>query len=174
MNAEELRRLQSGIKQRYKATPQAAHVVSRAEARVEPERLICLVKSFRGETVAGLHPATGGDGASVCSADMLLEALIACAGVTMSAVATAMGIALRSARIVAEGVWNARGTLAVDRTVPVGLTEIRLDIELDTDAPPAALARLIESTERYCVIYQTLCSSPRLELSFRRGGEPAS
>ena len=112
-----------------------------------------------------MHPAAGGDGAMACSADMLLEALVACAGVTFRAVSTAMGIAVRGGRIVAEGSWDARGTLGIDRAAPVGLTDITLRFEIDSDAPADKLARLIETTERYCVILQTLKSPPRVVLA---------
>lgn len=120
-----------------------------------------------GETDAGLHPATGGDGSLACSADMLLEALVACAGVTVSAVATAMGVKLRGGRVVAEGHWDARGTLGVDREAPVGLTDIALTFELDTDADAATVQRLVEMSERFCVIYQTLRAPPRLTVTHR-------
>jgi uncharacterized OsmC-like protein len=125
------------------------------------------VRSWGGETTAGLHPATGGDGSLACSADMLLEALAACAGVTMSAVATAMGVKIRGGRVIAEGHWDARGTLGVDREVPVGLTDIALTFELDTDADAATVQRLVEMSERFCVIYQTLRTPPRLSVAHR-------
>jgi uncharacterized OsmC-like protein len=123
------------------------------------------VRSWGGETDAGLHPATGGDGKLACSADMLLEALVACAGVTISAVATAMGVKLRGGRVIAEGHWDARGTLGVDRDVPVGLTDIAMTFELDADADAASLQRLVEMSERFCVIYQTLRTPPRLSVA---------
>jgi uncharacterized OsmC-like protein len=129
--------------------------------------MACVVRSWRGETVAGLHEATGGSGELACSADMLLEALVTCAGVTLRAVAAAMGLSLRGARVFAEGHWDARGTLAVDKTAPVGLTDIALTFELDTDAEPARIARLVESAERFCVIAQTLRNPPRLSVSHR-------
>jgi uncharacterized OsmC-like protein len=165
MDAEALRALQAPIKQRYKDSPETARIPARAEARIEPDRIACAVKSWRGETVAGLHPAAGGDGSEACSADMLLEALVGCAGVTLSAVATAMGVTLRGGRIVAEGVWDARGTLGVDREAPVGLSEISLRFELDSDADAATLDRLVRMAERYCVIYQTLRNPPTLSVS---------
>jgi uncharacterized OsmC-like protein len=164
MDATELRALQAPIKQRYRDDPAAARVPARAEARLDPDAIACAVPSWHGETRAGLHPAAGGDGALACSADMLLEALVACAGVTLRAVATAMGIAIRGGRIVAEGNWDVRGTLGIDRTVPVGLTDIALRFDLDTDAPADKQARLIETTERYCVILQTLKAPPRVTL----------
>ena len=131
------------------------------------DRVACRLRSWGGETTAGLHPATGGDRSSACSADMLLEALVACAGVTMSAVATAMGVKLRGGRVVAEGYWDACGTLGVDREAPVGLTDIALTFELDTDADAATVQRLVEMTERFCVIYQTLRAPPRLSVAHR-------
>jgi uncharacterized OsmC-like protein len=123
------------------------------------------VRSWGGETDAGLHPAAGGDGTLACSADILLEALVACAGVTVSAVATAMGVNLRGGRVIAEGHWDARGTLGVNRDVPVGLTDIALTFELDTCADPATVQRLVEMSERFCVIYQTLRTPPRLSVA---------
>jgi uncharacterized OsmC-like protein len=165
MDAAELRALQAPLKQRYRDTPQAARVTSRAEATLDPSAIACKVPGWRDTVVAGLHPATGGDGALACSADMLLEALVACAGVTLRAVATAMGITLHAGKVIAEGVWDARGTLGIDRTVPVGLTDISLRFEIDADADAAKLARLIETTERYCVIYQTLKSPPVLSVA---------
>ena len=125
------------------------------------------MRSRGGETEAGLHPATGVDGKLACSADMLLEALVACAGVIIGAVATAMGIKLRGGRVIAEGHWDARGTLGVDREAPVGLTDVALTFELDTDADAAIVQRLVETTERYCVIYQTLRTPPRLSVMHR-------
>src|SRR5947209_8018810 len=124
-----------------------------------------------GPSEAGLHPATGGDGSLACSADMLLEALVACAGVTVSAVATAMGVKLRGGRVVAQGHWDARGTLGVDREAPVGLTDIALTFELDTDADAATVQRLVEMSERFCVIYQTLRGPPRLTVTHRTATE---
>jgi len=165
MNAEQLRTLQAPLKQRYRDTPDTARVPARAEARLDTDDVACAVPSWRGETTAGLHKATGGSGELACSADMLLEAVVACAGVTLRAVATAMGITLRAGKVIAEGVWDARGTLGIDRTVPVGLTDISLRFEIDADADAAKLARLIETTERYCVIYQTLKSPPVLSVA---------
>jgi uncharacterized OsmC-like protein len=163
MDATELRALQAPLKQRYRDSPDAARVTSRAEATLDPFAAIaCTIPGWHDTVTAGLHPATGGDGAFACSADMLLQALVACAGVTLRAVATAMGIAVRSGKVIAEGVWDARGTLGVDRAAPVGLTEITLRFEIDAEADAAKLSRLIETTERYCVIYQTLKSPPRL------------
>ena len=164
MDATELRALQAPIKQRYRDDPAAARVPARAEARLDPDAIACTVPGWHGETRAGLHPAAGGDGSFACSADMLLEALVACAGVTLRAVATAMGIAIRGGRIIAEGSWDARGTLGIDRSVPVGLSEVALRFELDTDAPADKQAQLIATTERYCVILQTLKAPPHIVL----------
>lgn len=165
MDAETLRALQAPLKQRYREDPGAARIPARAEAVLDFTDIACKVPAWHGSTTAGLHPAAGGTGALACSADMLLEALVACAGVTLRAVATAMGIPLRSARVIAEGVWDARGTLGVDKSAPVGLTEIWVRFELDSDADSAKLERLIATTERYCVIFQTLKSPPTLNVS---------
>jgi uncharacterized OsmC-like protein len=162
MNAEQLRAMQAPIRQRYRDTPDAARVPARAEARLDADEIACTVPSWHGETKAGLHPATGGSGELACSADMLLEAVAACAGVTLRAVATASGVTIRSGRVIAEGTWDARGTLGVDRSVPVGLTDIALRFEIDSDADPAKLERMIQTTERYCVILQTLRTPPRI------------
>jgi uncharacterized OsmC-like protein len=165
MEATELRALQTPLKKRYREQPETAGTPARAEAVLDLDRVACRVPSWGGQTEAGLHPATGGDGTLACSADMLLEALVACAGVTMSAVATAMGVKLRGGRVIAEGLWDARGTLGVDRDVPVGLTDIALTFELDTDADAATVQRLVEMSERYCVIYQTLRTPPRVSVA---------
>lgn len=162
MNAEQLRAMQAPLKQRYRETPEAARVPARAEAALDADDIACTVPHWHGETRAGLHPATGGTGELACSADMLLEAVVACAGVTLRAVATAMGVTLRSGRVIAEGVWDARGTLGIDRSVPVGLTDITLRFEVDSDADSAKLERMIQTTERYCVILQTLRNPPRI------------
>src|SRR6516162_2307842 len=162
MNAEQLRAMQAPIKQRYRDTPDAARVPARAEARLDADGIVCSVPSWHGETKAGLHPATGGSGELACSADMLLEAVAACAGVTLRAVATASGVTIRGGRVIAEGTWDARGTLGIDRSVPVGLTDISLRFEIDSDADPAKLERMIQTTERYCVILQTLRNPPRI------------
>jgi uncharacterized OsmC-like protein len=162
MNAELLRAMQAPVKQRYRDTPDAARVLSRAEARLDGDDVACTVPSWHGEVTAGLHRATGGSGEQACSADMLLEALVACAGVTLRAVATASGVSIRSGRVIAEGTWDARGTLGIDRSVPVGLSEIALRFEIDSDADPAKLQRMIQTTERYCVILQTLRNPPKV------------
>jgi uncharacterized OsmC-like protein len=165
MNAEQLRAIQAPIKQRYRDNPQSARVLARAEARLDPNEVACTIPVWHGETVAGLHPAAGGTGDLACSADMLLEALVACAGVTLRAVATAMGIALRRGTVTAEGHWDARGTLGVDRSTPIGLTEITLRFDLDADADADKIKRLIQTTERYCVILQTLRSPPSIAIA---------
>jgi uncharacterized OsmC-like protein len=159
MNAAELKALQAPIKDRYRKEPQAALVTLRAQGRIG-EGIACRVDTGRALVEAGLHPATGGSGLQACSGDMLLEALVACAGVTLNAVATALGIDLRDGKVVAEGDLDFRGTLGVAKDAPVGFREIRLRFELDTDAPPEQQKKLIELTERYCVVLQTLRASP--------------
>jgi uncharacterized OsmC-like protein len=165
MNAEELRAMQAPLKQRYRDDPSSARVAAHAEGILEPTDIACMVRSWHGEVTAGLHPAGGGSGELACSADMLLEALVACAGVTLRAVATAMGVTINGGRILADGVWDARGTLGVDRSVPVGLTEISLRFQVDSDADPAKLERMIQTTERYCVILQTLKTPPKVSFA---------
>ena len=167
MDANELRALQAPLKRRYREQPETAHTPARAEAVLDLDRIACRVPSWGADTNAGLHPATGGDGTLACSADMLLEALVACAGVTIRAVATAMGVQLRDARVIAEGHWDARGTLGVDQEAAVGLTDITLKFELDTDADAATVQRLVEMSERFCVIYQTLRTPPQLSVTHR-------
>jgi uncharacterized OsmC-like protein len=167
MDANELRTLQAPLKQQYREQPATALMPAHAEARLDPDHLACRLRSWSGETQAGLHPAAGGDGSLACSADMLLEALVACAGVTVAAVATAMGVTLRGGRVIAEGHWDARGTLGVDRAAPVGLTDIALIFELDTDADAATVQRLVETSERFCVVFQTLRTPPRLSVAHR-------
>jgi len=159
VNAEELKALQAPIKDRYRKEPQAAVVTLRARGRIG-EGIACRVDTGKALVEAGLHPATGGSGLQACSGDMLLEALVACAGVTLKAVATALGVSLKDARISAEGDLDFRGTLGVAKDAPVGFREIRLRFELDTDAPPEQQKKLIELTERYCVVLQTLRQPP--------------
>ncbi len=163
MKAEELRDLQAPLKQQYRDDPDAALITLKAEGQIG-DGITCRVDTGRAIAEAGLHPATGGDGLSLCSGDMLLEALVACAGVTLNAVATALGIELRDARIRAEGDLDFRGTLGVEREAPVGFSDIRLEFDLDTDADEEQLASLMKLTERYCVVFQTLNSPPRLSL----------
>ena len=165
MNADQLRELQAPLKARYRATPAEALVTLSAEGRIDDADILCRVETGRALVEAGLHPATGGDGLAVCSGDMLLQALVACAGVTLKAVATAIGVPLRGGAVRAEGDLDFRGTLGVDREAPVGFVEIRLRFELDTDAPAEQVARLLQLTERYCVVYQSLRSPARLVLS---------
>ena len=161
MNRDELRALQQPLKEQYKATPDAAIITLRATGGLGDD-VTCNVETGRALVKAGLHPATGGTGLAVCSGDMLLQALVACAGVTLSAVATSIGIDLRGATLTAEGDLDFRGTLGVSRDVPVGFQRIRLLVALDTDAPEADQAKLLQLTERYCVVYQTLTRSPEV------------
>ena len=165
MNLEELRAAQAPIKARYKSEPAAALVSLRAEGEVDAPAQVCRVKTFLGTAPAGLHPAAGGDGSRACSGDMLLEALVGCAGVTLGAVATAMGITVRGGSISATGEVDFRGTLGVSREAPVGFKNITLSFDLDTDASPESLAKLLELTERYCLVYQTLKQPPELRLA---------
>jgi len=164
MNAEELKALQAPIKDRYRKEPQAAVVTLRAQGRIG-EGIACRVDTGRALVEAGLHPATGGSGLQACSGDMLLEALVACAGVTLGAVATALGVSLKDARLTAEGDLDFRGTLGVAKDAPVGFREVRLRFELDTDAPAEQQKKLIELTERYCVVLQTLRQSPPIRVA---------
>jgi uncharacterized OsmC-like protein len=164
MNADELRALQKPFKERYRSAPEAAQITLRAKGRLG-EGLTCKVETGKALVAAGLHPSTGGSGTSACSGDMLLEALVACAGVTLNSVATALGIVLRDATVHAEGDLDFRGTLGVDKAAPVGFKEIRLRFELDTDAPREQIDKLLQLTERYCVVYQTLRQPPRVEVS---------
>lgn len=161
MNRDELRALQQPLKEQYKATPDASIITLRATGGLGDD-VTCNVETGRALVKAGLHPATGGTGLAVCSGDMLLQALVACAGVTLSAVATSIGIDLRGATLTAEGDLDFRGTLGVSRDVPVGFQRIRLLVALDTDAPEADQAKLLQLTERYCVVYQTLTRSPEV------------
>jgi uncharacterized OsmC-like protein len=166
MNAEELRSLQAPLKAQYRERPETALITLQAEGRVG-KSITCKIKTGKARVEAGLHPATGGDGLSACSADMLLEALVGCAGVTLSAVAAALGIPLRSATIRAEGDLDFRGTLGVSKDVPVGFKEIRLHFDLDTDATEEQLATLLRLTERYCVVYQTLSQPAKINVLHR-------
>jgi uncharacterized OsmC-like protein len=167
MDSEHLRSLQAPLKERYRTDPGAALITLRAQGRIG-EGVSCRIETGKALVVAGLHPATGGDGAAACSGDMLLEALVACAGVTLNAVATALGIELRDASLVAEGDLDFRGTLGVAKEAPVGFSSIRLQITLDTDASDEQLATLLRLTERYCVVYQTLAHPPALAVTRRR------
>ena len=167
MKAEELRAIQAPLKDQYRETPQAAVITLHAQGRIG-EGVSCKLETGKGMVTAGLHPATGGTGLSACSGDMLLEALVACAGVTLNAVATALGIALRDATVRAEGDLDFRGTLGVSKEAPVGLQDIRLAFDLDTDASDEQLATLLKLTERYCVVYQTLVNKPKMQVTQRR------
>ncbi len=166
MNADELRALQAPIKQRYRDAPESALITLRREGRVG-EGVTCRLDTARAAVTAGLHPGAGGSGEAACSGDMLLEALVACAGVTLAAVATSLGITLRDAVVGAEGDLDFRGTLGIDKAVPVGVSAIRLDFTLDTDATPEQLATLLKLTERYCVVYQTLTRGVPVSVSHR-------
>jgi uncharacterized OsmC-like protein len=161
MDRDQLRTLQAPLKERYKAEPEAAVVTLSASGELG-EGVSCSVQTGRALAEAGLHPATGGDGSLLCSGDMLLEALVACAGVTLRAVSTSLGISVSSGRVRAEGDLDFRGTLGVDRDAPVGFSAIRLSFDLDTDADESQLVTLQRLTERYCVVYQTLAGGPAL------------
>jgi uncharacterized OsmC-like protein len=162
MNANELRAAQAPLKQRYRDEPDTARIPARAEGSLDPNDIAIVVDSWHGKVTAGLHKAGGGSGELACSADMLLEALVGCAGVTLRAVATAMGVTIRGGKVIAEGIWDARGTLGVDRAAPVGLTDITLRFDVDSDADRPKLERMIQTTERYCVIMQTLKAPPKI------------
>ena len=164
MDADQLKAVQAPLKARYRERPETAFITLRARGRVG-ENITCRIETGKALVEAGLHPATGGDGSAACSADMLLESLVACAGVTLSAVATALGIPLRAATVEAEGDLDFRGTLGLAKDVPVGFTHIRLHFDLDTDATEEQIASLLRLTERYCVIYQTLTQPPKIDMS---------
>ena len=166
MKMEELRAIQAPLKDRYKERPDAALITLKAEGRLG-EGVTCKVETGKALVAAGLHPATGGDGLSACSGDMLLEALVACAGVTLNAVATAIGVVIRSGTVRAEGDLDFRGTLGVAKDAPVGFQRIRLHFDLETDASEDQLSTLNRLTERYCVVYQTLRQSPEITVSRR-------
>jgi len=166
MNADDLRALQSPLKERYRQAPATALITLRARGHLA-ENVTCKIETGKALVAAGLHPATGGTGTSACSGDMLLEALIACAGVTLNAVATALGIELRDAHLQAEGDLDFRGTLGLAKDVPVGFQDIRLQIVVDTDASEEQLATLLRLTERYCVVYQTLLHAPKIAVTRR-------
>lgn len=169
MNADELRALQAPLKARYREQPETAVFTVRAQGQLA-EGISCKVDTARGLVDAGLHPVAGGTGLQACSGDMLLEALVACAGVTMKAVATSMGIELRNATVFAEGDIDSRGTLGIAKDAAVGFRNIRLRFELDTDAPAEQVDALVKLTERYCVIFQTLKQPPALSVSHQRTG----
>ena len=167
MNAQELKTLQAPLKERYRNEPQAALVTLRAQGRMG-EGIACRVETGRALVEAGLHPATGGSGLQACSGDMLLEALVACAGVTLKAVATALDVPLKSGKVFAEGDLDFRGTLGMAKDAPVGFAQIRLRFDVETEAAQDKLDRLLELTERYCVVYQTLKKGPPIAVSMNR------
>jgi len=168
MNADELRQIQAPIKARYKDDPTAARQTFRAVGTLLPDRPSCRIETRFATFDAGLHPAAGGDGSEACSGDLLLESLVACAGVTFNVVATAMSVPFRSAQVVVEGEGDFRGTLGIAKDVPVGVTDIRLRFEVDSPASDEQLATLLKLTERYCVIFQTLRHPPRMEATLHR------
>jgi uncharacterized OsmC-like protein len=168
MDREALRALQTPLKEKYRAEPGAALITLRAKGAVDDVNIACKVDTGRALAIAGLHPATGGSGAELCSGDMLLEALVACAGVTLKAVATAINITLTKGNVTAEGDLDFRGTLGVDKSAPVGFKAIRLTFELESDATEEQIAQLVSLTERYCVVYQTLNNRPHLGVSVKR------
>ncbi|APF38767.1 peroxiredoxin [Chelatococcus daeguensis] len=168
MDAQSLRALQAPLKNAYRENADAALVTLKARGALDEANIACKVEAGRALAVAGLHPATGGTGLELCSGDMLLEALVACAGVTLKAVATALEIPLRSGTVEAEGDLDFRGTLGVDKEAPVGFQAIRLSFTIDTDAPQDKLDQLMKLTERYCVVYQTLAKGPALETRLQR------
>ena len=167
MNAEQLKTLQAPIKERYRKEPNAAVITLRAQGRIG-EGIACRVDTGKALVEAGLHPASGGSGSQACSGDMLLEALVACAGVTLKAVATALGLELNDASVTAEGELDFRGTLGVSKDAPVGFRQIRLKFDLDTAASEQQVQKLLELTERYCVVLQTIRSAPPVEISVSR------
>jgi uncharacterized OsmC-like protein len=168
MDATALRAMQAPIKERYRSEPQAAFITLKARGTLDDSHIACKVETGRALAVAGLHPATGGSGLELCSGDMLLEALVACVGVTLKAVATALDIPLKAGTVAAEGDLDFRGTLGVAKEAPVGFAQIRLRFELDTDAPQDKLDQLLKLTERYCVVYQTIRSGPPVEVTLKR------
>src|SRR5579871_6270444 len=168
MDSAALRALQAPIKERYKSAPQAAVITLKAKGALDDANIACKVETGRALAVAGLHPATGGSGLELCSGDMLLEALVACAGVTLKSVATAIDVPLKTGNVSAEGDLDFRGTLGVDKEAPVGFAEIRLRFDVDTDAPQDKLDLLLKLTERYCVVYQTIKNGPKVSVTMQR------
>ena len=168
MDAAGLRALQAPLKERYRSDPSAGHITLKARGTLDDAHIACKVETGRALAVAGLHPATGGSGLELCSGDMLLEALVACAGVTLKAVAIAIDVPLRSGAVMAEGEIDVRGTLGIGKDAPVGFAQIRLRFDLDTDAPQEKLDQLLKLTERYCVVYQTIRNGPPVEISLNR------
>ncbi len=170
MKSEDLKALQAPLKSAYRDNPDCAIITLKADGVLGEENISCKVDTGKALVEAGLHPATGGDGSFACSGDMLLEALVACAGVTLKAVATALEIDLRGGSVRAEGDLDFRGTLGVEKTAPVGFRDIRLEFDLNTDASEEQLETLLKLTERYCVVYQTLKNSPPVEIKTHRTG----
>src|SRR6266436_216755 len=168
MDAAALRAMQAPIKERYKSAREAALVTLKAKGTLDATDIACKVETGRALAVAGLHPATGGSGLELCSGDMLLEALVACAGVTLKAVATAIDVPLKSGKVSAEGDLDFRGTLGVAKDAPVGFAQIRLRFDVESDAPQEKLDQLLKLTERYCVVYQTIRSGPPIEVKLAR------
>ena len=168
MDAAELRAMQAPIKDRYKTNAGAALITLKAKGTLDDTSIACKVETGHALATAGLHPATGGSGLELCSGDMLLEALVACAGVTLKAVATALDIPLKSGRVSAEGDLDFRGTLGVAKDAPVGFREIRLTFDVDTDAPQDKLDQLLKLTERYCVVFQTIKAGPPVQVALKR------
>jgi uncharacterized OsmC-like protein len=168
MDATELRAMQAPIKDRYKSDPGAALITLKAKCSLDDKNIACKVETGRALAVAGLHPATGGSGMELCSGDMLLEALVACAGVTLKAVSTALAIPLKSGTVSVEGDLDFRGTLGIDKEAPVGFRQIRLRFDVETDAPQDKLDQLLKLTERYCVVYQTIAKGPPVDIKMQR------
>ena len=168
MDAAQLRATQAPIKERYKTDPKTAMITLTARGSLENEGIACKVETGRALAVAGLHPATGGSGLELCSGDMLLEALVACAGVTLKSVATAIEVLLKTGNVTAEGDLDFRGTLGVDKEAPVGFRQIRLRFDVDTDVPQDKLDQLLKLTERYCVVYQTIAKGPPVDIKLSR------
>ncbi len=168
MDAATLRATQAPIKELYKSDPKAAMITLKAKGSIEAEGIACKVETGRAIELAGLHPATGGSGLELCSGDMLLEALVACAGVTLKSVSTAIDVPLSVGNVVAEGDLDFRGTLGVDKEAPVGFAEIRLRFDVGTDAPQDKLDLLLKLTERYCVVYQTIKNGPKVSVAMQR------
>lgn len=168
MDSAALRAMQAPIKDRYKADPDTAHITLRASGSLDRDGIACKVETGQALAVAGLHPATGGSGLELCSGDMLLQALVACAGVTLKSVATALDVPLKSGQVFAEGDLDFRGTLGVDKSAPVGFAAIRLRFDVETDVPQEKLDQLLKLTERYCVVYQTIRNGPAMAVSLLR------
>jgi uncharacterized OsmC-like protein len=168
MDSAELRALQAPLKERYRSDPKAAFITLTANGALAADGIACKLETGRALATAGLHPLAGGSGLELCSGDMLLEALVACAGVTLKSVATALDIPLRSGRVSAEGDLDVRGTLGIDKETPVGFAAIRLRFDLDSDAPQEKLDQLLKLTERFCVVYQTIRNGPKVSVALGR------